>query len=57
MTGPEKELFKFWVEKTQLQRFKRLSEQRKLSMSWLMRQAFDEYLQREDKAHAPKGRQ
>jgi predicted transcriptional regulator len=48
MTGPEKELFKFWVEKIQLEKFKQLSERRKLSVSWLMRQAFDEYLQRED---------
>jgi hypothetical protein len=49
MTGPEKELFKFWVEKAQLEKFRRLSEDRKLSVSWLMRQAFDEYLARERK--------
>ncbi len=47
--GPEKELFKFWVEKVQLEKFRQLSEQRKLSVSWLMREAFDEYLQREAK--------
>jgi hypothetical protein len=46
MTGPEKELFKFWVEKEQLEKFRQLGEQRKLSVSWLMRQAFDEYLAR-----------
>jgi hypothetical protein len=49
MTGPEKELFKFWVEKEQLEKFRQLSESRKLSVSWLMRHAFDEYLQREVK--------
>jgi hypothetical protein len=46
--GPKKELFKFWVEETQMEQFRQLSERRKLSVSWLMRQAFDEYLQRED---------
>jgi predicted transcriptional regulator len=49
MTGPEKELFKFWVEKEQLEKFRQLSERRKLSVSWLMRQAFDEYLARESR--------
>jgi len=57
MTGPEKELFKFWVEKVQLEKFRQLSDRRKLSVSWLMREAFDEYLQREHKAHAPKSKQ
>jgi len=40
----EKELFKLWVEKIQLEKFKQLSEARKLSIAWLMRDAFDQYL-------------
>jgi predicted transcriptional regulator len=49
MTGPEKELFKLYVEKGQLEKLRQLSEKRKLSVAWLMRQAFDEYLAREGK--------
>jgi hypothetical protein len=40
----EKELFKLWVEKGQLTKFKRLAHREKLSMAWLMRKAFDEFL-------------
>jgi len=43
----EKELFKLWVEKQQLAQFKALSKKTKLSVAWLMRQAFDEYLAKE----------
>jgi hypothetical protein len=40
----EKELFKLWVEKAQLTQFKRLAKREKLSVAWLMRKAFDEFL-------------
>ena len=40
----EKELFKLWVEKPQLAQFKKLAEREKLSVAWLMRKAFDEFL-------------
>jgi hypothetical protein len=40
----EKQLFKLWVEKGQLTKFKRLSQREKLSVAWLMRKAFDEFL-------------
>jgi hypothetical protein len=40
----EKELFKLWVEKAQLTKFKRLVQREKLSVAWLMRKAFDEFL-------------
>jgi len=40
----EKELFKLWVEKAQLIQFKKLAQQEKLSVAWLMRKAFDEFL-------------
>jgi hypothetical protein len=40
----EKELFKMWVEKEQLTQFKKLALREKLSVAWLMRKAFDEFL-------------
>jgi hypothetical protein len=40
-------LFKLYAEKKQLDRFKALSKRRKLSVAWLMRQAFDEYLKKQ----------
>jgi hypothetical protein len=40
----EKELFKLWVEKAQLKKFKSLAQREKLSVAWLMRKAFDEFL-------------
>ena len=43
----DKTLFKLWTEKKQLARFKALSKRKKLSVAWLMRQAFDEYLKKQ----------
>lgn len=43
----EKQLFKLWAEKKQLSRFKALSKRKKLSVAWLMRQAFDEFLKKQ----------
>jgi Ribbon-helix-helix protein, copG family len=43
----EKKLFKLWAEKKQLDRFKALSKRKKLSVAWLMRQAFDEFLKKQ----------
>jgi hypothetical protein len=44
----EKELFKLWVEKAQLTHFKKLAKREKLSVAWLMRRAFDEFLAKRD---------
>ena len=44
---PTKELFKLWVEKKQLDRFKALCKRKKLSVAWLMRDAFDHYLKKQ----------
>ncbi len=44
---PPKKLFKLWAEKRQLDRFKALAKRRKLSVAWLMRQAFDEFLKKQ----------
>ena len=44
---PTKQLFKLWVEKKQLDRFKALSKRKKLSEAWLMRDAFDQYLKKQ----------
>jgi len=43
---PPMKLFKLYTEKKQLDRFKALSKRRKLSVAWLMRQAFDEFLKK-----------
>ena len=43
----EKQLFKLWAEKKQVARFKALSKRKKLSVAWLMRQAFDEFLKKQ----------
>ena len=44
---PEKKLFKLWAERKQLARFKALAKRKKLSVAWLMRQAFDEFLKKQ----------
>jgi Ribbon-helix-helix protein, copG family len=43
----DKTLFKLWAEKKQLARFKALAKRKKLSVAWLMRQAFDEFLKKQ----------
>jgi len=43
----DKALFKLWTEKKQLARFKALAKHKKLSVAWLMRQAFDEFLKKQ----------
>lgn len=42
--GPKKELFKFWVESDQLKQFKKIADKDKVSVAFVMRKAFDEYL-------------
>jgi len=47
MAMPPKKLFKLYAEKKQLERFKALAKRKKLSVAWLMRQAFDEFLKKQ----------
>jgi hypothetical protein len=47
MAMPPKKLFKLYAEKKQLERFKSLAKRKKLSVAWLMRQAFDEFLKKQ----------
>ena len=42
--GTDKTLFKMWVEKQQLEHFKAIAEREKVSVAWLMRKAFDDFL-------------
>jgi len=40
----DKRLFKLWVENIQMKKFEELAKQQKVSVAWLMRRAFDEFL-------------
>jgi hypothetical protein len=42
----DKTLFKMWIEKRQLELFKAIAKREKVSVAWLMRKAFDEFLKR-----------
>jgi len=43
----DKAVFKLWAEKKQLARFKALAKRKKVSVAWLMRQAFDDFLKKQ----------
>ena len=47
----DKQLFKMWVEKRQLERFKAIAKREKVSVSWLMRKAFDDFLAEHKRGH------
>ena len=47
----DKTLFKLWVEKQQLESFKVIAKREKVSVAWLMRKAFDDFLKEHKRGH------
>ena len=47
----DKTLFKMWVEKKQLEHFKAIAKREKVSVAWLMRKAFDNFLMEHKRGH------
>jgi hypothetical protein len=47
----DKTLFKMWVEKRQLEHFKAIAKREKVSVAWLMRKAFDNFLMEHKRGH------
>ena len=47
MTGPKKKLFKLWLELDQIAKLETLDQRDKAGLSWHIRRAVDQYLERE----------
>jgi len=47
----DKQLFKMWVEKRQLEQFRVIAKREKVSVAWLMRKAFDNFLTEQKRGH------
>ena len=47
MSGPKKKLFKLWLELDQIAKLETLDQRDKAGLSWHIRRAVDQYLERE----------